>query len=321
MHKTKRNRAAGDSDSAVKAVDRAAKGDDDVAQEVSRRLLEKGIPPEKWAQLAGGYARNVRRETARQNQKMKISSMVPDNMLIANGEPEARFHARKQLRDPHREYARRKFETSTRVRWTSTIEKTFGGWIGTPQGWASGHQKWNAQTKVPRNLAKQIRAACKWCDRNQGSGLETTLKRLVEELPTLDFFSKRRKFSRDVTMLRFLDVSHFLRLGRRPTLDELTCVSILLGHDVKPRNTETPPGFFRRHKKRIRKLQNDHPKVPKRESEVRARKRDHDYIRMLIRTSGDDREWLLHRIRELRAERFDDYDPWPETEPVETELD
>jgi len=231
---------------------------DDLAQDAAVALLERRVPENEWPRTAPAFARRIAANNRRKAKRKAgaISGAAP-LQVRETGDTEQLLSAREALSNPYRAYAQRRFERSTHLRWTPVIESKFREWIPDPVD----YREWNAQASMAKTLVKAIQDAQRWLTKNADRGMITpTIERIAEGLPMLQFFAKRRYTSDDKWMIGAIDMPTFLGLRRRPKLEELTCVSILLGHGVNPTPGEAPSVYFNRHRKRIRKARRAHPK-------------------------------------------------------------
>jgi len=260
---------------------------DELVQDTAVAMARKGVPPEEWARAAPAF---LRRTAANLRRRMKLREQEQsgdDASQKAGVDPHGALEARELLSDRFRAFARRRFERSTRLRWTPLIEATFRGWIPAAP---VNYTEWNAQASMAQTLVKAILDAQRWLATHPDrGGIAHTIERVADALPMLRFFAKRRRSSADVWLIRYIDISTFLGLRRPPTLVELTSISILLNHGVAPKENETPSAYFNRHQKRIRALREDHPKGSR---------------------TADEYE---RQCREAGVEPVD----WPPTEPAE----
>jgi hypothetical protein len=186
-------------------------------------------------------------------------------------------------------YAKTVFEQSTGLRWTPTVQAHFAGWFGP----AVDYRKWNEDYREARRLRAALERVVKYArakdthfrkwiaseamppspQTRNSPGHENAIEHLLFWLQT-SAPHELRKWSLDVRVVRYLNLRNFLHLGRRPTVQELTAASILLGPKPTGLAGKTVAAYWRLREQRIREIRKDHPKgnapLPQPRSEAEA---------------------------------------------------
>ncbi len=276
--------------------------DDAIDQAADRTALRPDVRnPDAYARVVAKRSvakqakKERRRETIRREHATELAPVLPSSGAIEDALIDAiderretdrtdgrkrprrardtRAHASaSDQRDQINAYARQVFEESTGVRWTQVIADRFSSWIGP----GNDYTEWNRDVQEAKKLRGALQRALQHADMRKQSPCDFFEYQIGEDLREymrwyghrIDWLAQeKRVWSRDVRLHRYVSLHSFLGLGRMPKLDELTAMSILLGHNVSPEPEQSPRGYFRRHRSRMLNVVKQHPKMTREQVE------------------------------------------------------